>query len=68
MTPAVLKPSESKTEEMIAALWFITAFLAKLTEFPRWVWMLFLFKAIIDVVCSIWLAQLEVKNEKKTLR
>lgn len=55
--------SESKIEEIISALWFIAAFVAKGAGLPEWVFITLIVKAGLDSCCAIYFAVKEIRQE-----
>ena len=59
--------SESKVEEIIAALWSVCALLAFGYGFTVWGW-IFTVKAVADTLCSIGFAMREIAKERRVDR
>ena len=59
--------SNSKTEEMLAALWTIAALMAFANGHQVWGW-IFVIKAALDTACAIGVAIIEAIKEVKAAR
>lgn len=67
MKNLITQHSESKTEEMISALWFIVALLWYQNNF-RWVALVFLIPAALSILTAFRIAVHEIIEERRAAK